>query len=126
MAKHVERWVEGCEICAKDKRVPNNSITHELLNMPEWVLGPEDAMQIDLLSNLPTRGGYQRAMAAIDVFSRHLFAYPLVEANASNTAKVLIHIMTKHAMLPTTLITDKKMHSLQKLWQQLRKFSESC
>ena len=64
-------------------------------------------MQIDLLPNLPTSGGYQTIMTAIDVFSRYLFAYPLVEATASNTAKVLIDIMTKHAYLPTTLITDK-------------------
>ena len=46
-------------------------------------------------------------MTAIDVFSRYLFAYPLVEATASNTAKVLIDIMTKHSYLPTTIITDK-------------------
>ena len=64
-------------------------------------------MQIDLLPNLPTSGGYQTVMTAIDVFSRYLFAYPLVEATASNTAKVLIDIMTKHSYLPTTIITDK-------------------
>ena len=78
-----------------------------MLNLPEWDLGPEDAMQIDLLPNLPTSGGYQTVMTAIDVFSRYLFAYPLVEATASNTAKVLIDIMTKHTYLPTTIITDK-------------------
>ena len=50
-AKHVEKWVETC---ARDKRVPNNTITQELLNLPEWDLGPEDAMQIDSLPNLPT------------------------------------------------------------------------
>ena len=38
--------------------VPNNAITPELLNLPGWDLGPEDAMQIDLLPNLPTSGGY--------------------------------------------------------------------
>ena len=107
IAKHVKKWVEGCETCARDKRVPNNTITPELLNLPEWDLGPEDAMQIDLLPNLPTSGGYQTVMTAIDVFSRYLFAYPLVEATASNTAKVLIDIMTKHTYLPTTIITDK-------------------
>ena len=107
IAKHVKKWVEGCVTCAKDKRVPNNTITPELLNLPEWDLGPEDAMQIDLLPNLPTSGGYQTVMTPIDVFSRHLFAYPLVEATASNTAKVLIDIMTKHSYLPTTIITDK-------------------
>ena len=35
IAKHVKKWVEGCDICAKDKRVSNNAITPELLNLPE-------------------------------------------------------------------------------------------
>ena len=46
-------------------------------------------------------------MTAINVFSRYLFAYPLIEATATNVAKVIIDIMTKHSYLPTTLITDK-------------------
>ena len=75
--------------------------------MPEWDLGPEDAMQIDLLPNLPPSGGYENVLTAIDVFSRYLFAYPLTDASAINVAKALIDIMTKHAYLPTTLITDK-------------------
>ena len=107
MAKHVKKWVEGCEQCARDKRVHNATITPELLNLPEWDLGPEDAMQIDLLPNLPPSGGYENDLTAIDVFSRYLFAYPLTDASAINVAKALIDIMTKHAYLPTTLITDK-------------------
>ena len=46
MAKHVKKWVEGCETCAREKRVPNNTITPELLNLPEWDLGPEDAIKL--------------------------------------------------------------------------------
>ena len=107
MAIHVKKWVEGCEQCARNKRVPNATITPELLNLPEWDLGPEDAMQIDLLPNLPPSGGYENVLTAIDVFSRYLFAYPLTDASAINVAKALIDIMTKHAYLPTTLITDK-------------------
>ena len=110
IAKHVKKWVEGCEICAKDKHVPKNAITPELLNLPEWDLGPEDAMQIDLLPNLPWRlasGRYQTVMTAIDFSSRYLFAYPLIEATALNVAKVIIDIMTKHSYLPTTVITGK-------------------
>ena len=80
MAKHVKKWVEGCEECARDKRVPNATITPELLNLPEWDLGPEDAMQIDLLPNLPPSGGYENVLTAIDVFSRYLFAYPITDA----------------------------------------------
>ena len=36
LAKYVKKWVEECEQCAKDKRVPNATITPELLNLPEW------------------------------------------------------------------------------------------
>ena len=46
-------------------------------------------------------------MTAIDVFSRYLFNYPLIEATATNVAKVIIDIMTKLSYLSTTLITDK-------------------
>ena len=74
MAKHVKKWVEGCETCARDKRVPNNTITPKLLNLSEWDLGSEDAMHIDFLPNLLTSGGYQTVTTAIDVFSRYLFA----------------------------------------------------
>ena len=64
-------------------------------------------MQIDLLPNLPPSGGYENVLTAIDAFSRYLFAYPLTEATATNVAKALIDIMTKHSYLPTTIITDK-------------------
>ena len=82
-------------------------ITPELLTLSKWVLGPEDAMQIDVLPNLPLSGGYKNILITIDVFSRDLFAYPLTEASAINVAKVLIDLITKLAYLPTTLITDK-------------------
>ena len=107
MAKHVKKWVEGCEECARDKRVPNATITPELLILSERDLGPEDAMQIDLLPNLPPSGGFENVLTAIDVYSRYLFAYPLTDASAINVAKALIDFMTKHAYLPTTLITEK-------------------
>ena len=43
----------------------------------------------------------------MDVFSRYLFAYPTSNQDATAIAKVIINIMTKHAYLPTTLISDK-------------------
>ena len=54
LAKYVKKRVEGCDTCANDKKAPNNAITPELLNLPEWDLGLEDAMQFHLLPNLPT------------------------------------------------------------------------
>ena len=55
IAKNVKKWVQGCEICIKDKRIKNTSITPELHNLSEWDLGPEDALQIKLLPNLPPK-----------------------------------------------------------------------
>ena len=119
VAKHVKKWVGGCETCAKDKRVPNKVNTLELLNLPEWDLGPEDAMQIDLLPNLPTSGGHQTVMTAVDVFSRYFFAYLLIEATATSVAKVIIDIMTKHSYLPTILITDKESAFTSKILEEI-------
>ena len=64
-------------------------------------------MQIDLVPGLPPSGGYENIVTAIDVFSRYLFAYPTLNQDAKTVAKVIINIKTKHANLPTTLISDK-------------------
>ena len=73
----------------------------------EHITAPEDAMQIDLMPELPPSGGYESIVTAMDVFSRYLFAYPTSNQDAKTIAKVLINIMTKHTYLPTTLISDK-------------------
>ena len=64
-------------------------------------------MQIDIVPGLPPSGGYENIVTAIDVFSRYLFAYPTASQSAETIARVIINIMTKHAYLPTTVISDK-------------------
>ena len=64
-------------------------------------------MQIDLVPGLPPSGGYENIVTTMDAFSRYLFAYPASNQDAKTVAQVLINIMTKHAYLPTTLISDK-------------------
>ena len=65
-------------------------------------------MQIDLLPELPPSGCYENIITAIDVFSRYAFAYPVSNPRAVNTAKVILDIMTRHACLPTPIITEKR------------------
>ena len=65
-------------------------------------------MQIDLVPGLPPSGGYENIVTAMDVFSRYLFAYPTSNQDATTIARVIINIRTKHAYLPTTLISDKR------------------
>ena len=105
---YVRNWVRDCEICIQDKRINNTRITPEIINIPEWDLGPEDLMQIDVLPESPPSGGYENIITAIDVFSRYAFAYPVSNPTAVNTAKVIIDIMTIHIFLPALIITDER------------------
>ena len=76
-------------------------------NLNEHISAPEDAMQNDLVPELPPSGGYENIVTAMDVFSRYFFAYPTSNQDAKTIDKVSINIMTKHAYLPATLISDK-------------------
>ena len=107
MAQKIKEWVMSCEQCPKESRINPQLTRPPLQNPNEYITTPEDAMQIDLLPGLPPSGGYQNIVTARDVFSRYLFAYPTSNEDAKTIAKVLINVMTKHAYLPTTLISDK-------------------
>ena len=68
MAKYIKKWVSNCQVCIQTKRINNNLLRTELLNCPEWDLGSEDILQMDILPNLPPSGGYDHIITAIDVF----------------------------------------------------------
>ena len=107
VAQLIREWIMSCEQCIRELRI-KRSFTHPPLQNPnQHINAPEDAMQNDLEPELPPSGGYENLVTAMDVFSRYLFAYPTSNQDAKTIAKVLINIMTKHAYLPTTLISDK-------------------
>ena len=107
MAQLFREWVISCEQCIKESRIDPSLTRPPLQNPNEHITAPEDAIQIDLVPELPPSGGYENIVTAMDVFSRYLFAYPTANQDAKTIAKVLINIMTKHAYLPTTLISDE-------------------
>ena len=94
MAQQIREWVMSCEQCIRKSRI-DRSLTHLPLQNPnEHITAPEDAMQIDLVPELPPSGGNENIVTAMDVFSRYLFAYPTSNQDAKTIAKVLINIMT--------------------------------
>ena len=107
MAQLIREWVMSCEQCIRKPRIDGSLARRPLQNPNEHITAPEDAMQIDLVPELPPSGGYENIVTAMDVFSRFLIAYPTSNQDAKTIAKVLINIMTKHAYLPTTLISDE-------------------
>ena len=97
----------SCEQCIRESRIDRSLTRFPLQNPNDHITAPEDAMQIDLVPDLPPSGGYENIVTAMDVFSRYLFAYPTSNQGAKTSGKVLINIMTKQAYLPTTLISYK-------------------
>ena len=107
MAQLIREWVMSREQCLRESCIDCSFTRPPLQNPNEHITAPEDAMQIDLVPELPPSGGYENIVTAMGVFSRYLFAYPTSNQDAKTNAKVLINIKTKHVYLPTTLISDK-------------------
>ena len=97
----------SCGQCIRESRIDRSLNHFSLQNPNEHIIATEDAIQIDLVPELPPSGGYQNIVTAMDVFSRYLFPYPTTKQDAKTIAKVLINIMTEHDYLPTNLISDK-------------------
>ena len=107
MVQLIRKWVMSSDQSIRESPIDRSPTRLPLQNPQEHITVPEDAIQIDLVPELPPSGGYENIVTAMDVFSRYLFAYPTSNRDAQTIAKVLINIMTKHAHLPTTLLSDK-------------------
>ena len=81
------------EQCIRDSRIDQNLTQHPLQNPNEHIIAPEDAMQIDLVPEIPPSGGYENIVTAMTVFSRYLFAYPTFNQDAKTFTDVLSNIM---------------------------------
>ena len=70
MAQLIRKWVMSCEQCIRESRIDCSLTLPPLQNPNEHITAPEDAMQIDLVPELPPSGGYENIVTAMDVFSR--------------------------------------------------------
>ena len=67
-----------------NERRPNSTKTKPLINMSQMVMGPEDALQKDIVTFDDLSGGYNAVITAIAVLSRYLFAYNIVGRGNEN------------------------------------------
>ena len=57
MAQLIRQWVMSCEQCIRETRVDDKLTRPALQNLSEHISAPEDAMQIDMVPELPPSGG---------------------------------------------------------------------
>ena len=72
----------SCEQCFRESRFDRSLNRPPLQHPNDHITAPEDAMQIDLVPELPPPGDYENIVTAMDVFSRYLFAYPTSNQDA--------------------------------------------
>ena len=107
MAARIAHHISRCTECMHTKRTDKRSITPLMIDASKLALGPKDALQLDIFPLDEPSGGYNAIITAMDVFSRYLFTYNVVKTDAPTVVRVIIDIMTRHAYLQTTVITDK-------------------
>ena len=107
MAQLINKWVKWCGQCIKESRIDNRFSRPPLKNPSESITGLKDAMQSDLVPDLPPSGGCKHIATVLDAFSRYLFPCLPTNQDAKAIVKVIINIMTKHSFLPTTIFSDK-------------------
>ena len=56
---HSEHRSATGSVSVEDKSINNTRITPDLIHIPEWDLGPEDGLQVDLLPEVPPSGGWE-------------------------------------------------------------------
>ena len=115
MSKLIKQWVISCEPCIRESRIDDRLTRPALQNPIEHITAPEDAMQLDLVPELPPSGCYEYIVTAMDVFSRFLSAYPTAET----MAKVIANNMTKDAYKPTTIIFDRESMFMSQVFKEV-------
>ena len=75
---------------------PNNaSLKLPLQSVATQQAFPGDLLQVVMIGQLPTSGGYKFILTAIDVFSKYMFAVPLRSALAETLSKALSEYFTR-------------------------------
>ena len=62
-------------------------------------------------------------LTAVDVFSRYLFAIPIRKPDTHSVVRALMSIFTRHAYVPTTILTDKGSQFTAEVIEELTKKS---
>ena len=121
LASLIKQWVNNCQDCINYKRINTRQIRPKMIDPTEFSLGPEDILEIDILPNLPCSAGYKHIVTMIDVFSRYLFALPVQNITAHTVGRCVIDVMTRHAYLPTCIISDKESQFRAEVIQEITK-----
>ena len=116
-------YVKNCITCAQSKRVNQQYLKTPLQPLSSLQSFPGELLQIDLVGPFPA-APYKYVLSGIDVFSKYLFAVPLVNGSAKAVAIALTSIFFKHSYLPQTITSDLGSNFVSDLMHELSELLE--
>ena len=72
MAQLIRHWLMSFEQGIQEPRIERRLTRPRLQNPNEYITAPEDAIQIDLVLEIPPPSDYENTLTVLDVFSRYL------------------------------------------------------
>ena len=105
LAPRIVKYINQCMKCLQTKRTDDRLLNPPINETSQLAMGPEDALQMDIVMFDEPSNGYTAIDTAMDVFSRYLFTYCVTRIDEKTIARELVVIMTRHAYLSTA--TDK-------------------
>ena len=114
-------YVRNCSSCLQVKQVQPSRLKPPLQKITATTPFPGDILQIDIMGAYPTTP-YKYIVTAIDVFSKHLFAVPLMTASAATVASALVSIMFNHSFIPKKTCSIWEPNLSQKFYTNLQNY----
>ena len=107
LARKIRAWETSCPDCIANKRIDTRQIRPKMLSNTEFIMGPDDCLEVDILPNLPSSNRFQHIITMMAAFSCYFFTYPTQDMTARTMARSIIDVMARHCYLPVVILTDK-------------------
>ena len=116
-------YIKNCSSCLQVKQVRPSRLKPPLQEITTTTSFPGDILQIDIMGAYPTTA-YKYILTAINVFSKYLFAVPLMTVSASTVASALVSTMFNHSYIPKEIMSDLGTQFVSELLHEITKLLE--
>ena len=121
--EYLTSTIQNCLQCLQLKRVPSKNLKTPLQPVSSLKSYPGEMLQIDLVGPLQSPL-YRYVLTGIDVFTKYLFAVPLINGRSETVARELASIFFRHSYLPKTILSDLGTTFVSELMHELTKLLE--
>jgi hypothetical protein len=105
MRSFVEKFVEGCDVCARKKLQRHPRAVTEPLAVPQ---GLWEEVGVDLITQLPESNGYDAILVATDLYGKQIHAIPCTsDINAEGVVDLFYREIFRLHGLPLRMVSDR-------------------